>query len=318
MCEEGPQECPDERTYTINADFDEGVLNGVEYDTVPDQLQLIPGEVTTLPVMWIANAGEDTVSRWDTETNKEIARYHTGFGPPANHGAYSGPAPSRTAVDLDGNCYVANRHFDQLPAEVMKILVDDFIDRNGNNVVDTSTDINGDGTITPDEMLPMTDTNGNGLIDQNEITDERVAWVAAVGPNGGLGRCLAIDGDGDIWVGLYTAREFWKVSGADGSILGGPFPAAFNDMTFTPYGALVDRDGILWSATLGSYLVKFDTNTEAVVGAYNHGDFGSNYGIAIGRDDLGVTHVYLGGNGNAYIEFNAATETFSVPAALPH
>lgn len=63
-------------TYTLDADFDEGVLVGVEYDTVHDQLQLslVP---TTYPVMWIANAGEDTVSKWDTDTNKELARYHT-------------------------------------------------------------------------------------------------------------------------------------------------------------------------------------------------------------------------------------------------
>ena len=33
------------RTYTLNADFDEGILNGVQHDTVPDQLQLtVEGE----------------------------------------------------------------------------------------------------------------------------------------------------------------------------------------------------------------------------------------------------------------------------------
>ena len=33
-------------TYTLNDDFDEGTLSGVEYDTVPDQLQLSEQSVT--------------------------------------------------------------------------------------------------------------------------------------------------------------------------------------------------------------------------------------------------------------------------------
>ena len=173
------------RTYTLDADFDEGVLVGVEHQTMHDQLQL-SGEVTTYPIMWIANAGEDTVSKWDTENNIELARYHTWFGPPAAHDAWSGPSPSRTAVDLDGNCYVANRHFDYLPADVIKILADDWIDRNGNGVLDTSYDANSDGTISPSEMLPMTDLNGNGAIDDNEIVDERIAWAVSVGVPRGI------------------------------------------------------------------------------------------------------------------------------------
>ena len=56
-------------TYTLNADFDNGVLFNVNHTVVADQLQLNEQQ-TTYPVMWIANAGEDTVSKWDTSTNK--------------------------------------------------------------------------------------------------------------------------------------------------------------------------------------------------------------------------------------------------------
>lgn len=302
------------KTYTTDADFDSGTLNGLNHDNPNnDQLQ-ISKVVTTLPVMWIANAGEDTVSRWDTSTNKEVARYHTWFGPKGNHSAFAGPAPSRTAVDLDGNCFVANRHFDGRPAVLFKILLDGFVDRNNNNVADTSTDANNDGVIDASEMLPMSDDDFDGVIDDDEIRDERIAWAVRVGGNGGLGRCVAIDGNGDIWVGLFNHLQFWKVDGSTGAILGGPF----STNNRTPYGAAVDRNGILWAATLGRWLLKFDTNTNTFLAEYDLGVFGSNYGIALGRDNVGNTIVYLGSlDGRTHIRFDSATNTFSAPATAP-
>ena len=105
------------KTYTLNADFALGILDGVNYTAVANQLQL-NAEGTTFPIAWIANAGEDTVSKFDTNVNKEVARYRTWFGPAGQAGyfnhlnnAYGGAAPSRTAVDINGNAYVLNRHF---------------------------------------------------------------------------------------------------------------------------------------------------------------------------------------------------------------
>ena len=90
------------KVYTTDADFDLGVLSGVNHDA-PNNNQLQLNKVgTTFPVMWIANAGEDTVSKFDTNLNVEVARYRTWFGPTGQagsrgiHGAYSGPAPSRS------------------------------------------------------------------------------------------------------------------------------------------------------------------------------------------------------------------------------
>ena len=133
---------------------------------------------TTFPIMWVANAGEDTVSKFDTTANIEIARYRTWFGPAGQAGhvphlnnAYGGPAPSRTAVDIQGNAYVLNRWFANRKPVLLKILAEGFIDRNGNGLMDTSN------SPTP---LNMADLNGNGEIDPNEITDERIAWAVPV------------------------------------------------------------------------------------------------------------------------------------------
>ena len=99
-------------TYTTDADFDNGILQSVDHDAPNiNQLQ-VSDTIQTLPVLYVANAGEDTLSRIDTDTDCEVARYRTWFAPPAPHGAFSGPAPSRSAVDVDGNVYVLNRHFE--------------------------------------------------------------------------------------------------------------------------------------------------------------------------------------------------------------
>ncbi|MBI2986410.1 MAG: HYR domain-containing protein [Deltaproteobacteria bacterium] len=294
-------------TYTTNAQFDLGTLDGVNHDAPNnDQLQLnVTG--TTFSVLWVANAGHDTVSKIDTAKPSgyipsggcEVARYRTWFGT-SNHGAWDGPAPSRTAVDIEGNVYVANRHFDGRPAQVMKILAEGGIDRNGNGTIDTSSDANNDCQISASEMAPvMVDSNGNGKIDPNEITDERIAWVVTVGPNNGLGRSLCIGTDGHIWVGLYNARQYWKISAADGSVLAGPVNTTGNQ---TPYGCLVDAQGRLWSAGLSTLLGELNTNTNTWT-ATRSGPR-SNYGIALGNNK-----VYLGSSTHQY---DPATNTFSL------
>lgn len=298
-----------ENTYTLDADFDLGTLVGVEHDTVHDQLQLDENP-STYPLLWIANAGEDTLSKFDTDTGKELARYRTWFGPTI-HGPWEGPAPSRTAVDKEGNVYVANRHFETSYSSVMKVLVDDWIDRNGNGMLDTATDTNDDGTIDASEIMPLTDLNGNGLVDPEEITDERVAWIVKVdGPTNNIdyGRSLAIDNDENLWLGFYNSMTYVKLSSADGSVL-----SSFVDVSpNTPYGSLIDKDGILWGASLSSNLLKLDTNTNTKLDEYYAPD--STYGIAIGNDK-----VYMASqSGNTYVEFDPVTATFSTPAAVKY
>jgi uncharacterized repeat protein (TIGR01451 family) len=297
-------QCIPQKIYTVNADFDEGILNGVEHDTIADQLQLIPGQVTTYPSLWIANAGEDSLSKWDTENNRELARYHTWFGSLGNHGAWTGPAPSRTCVDSDGNCYVANRHFDTYMPDVIKVYTDDWVDRNGNGVLDTSYDANDNGVIESSEMLQMTDLNSNGVIDDNEITDERIAWATQVNGNG-KGRSLAIDLEGNIWLGCYDSYTYYKLDGDTGAILGGPYSVG----SHTPYGALVDKYGYLWGSSLGSNILKLNTSDPTDYTIYS---VPSTYGMALGYDSMENTLVYCGGN-SPFVIFNSSSESYSYP-----
>lgn len=273
-------------SYTLDADFDRGVLFNVNHNAPNNnQLQLNQGSISTFPILWIANAGEDTVSKLDSNTGKEVGRYRTWFGPAGQPGhqshlnsPWSGPAPSRTCVDASGNVYVANRHFDGRPALVMKILSTGGIDRNGNGTIETSSDLNNDGVISGAEILPMGDNNpNNGMINPAEIQDERIAWAVQVGPGGGLGRSLSIGTDGHIWLGLYSSRTYYKISSVDGTVLAGPI----NVTGHSPYGSLVDSSGRLWGASLGNTLLKLETTPPYTPTVYALSGM-NNYGIAIG------------------------------------
>jgi hypothetical protein len=310
------------KVYTLSADFAEGLLFNLNSNAPnSDQLQLNDaGSIQTLPVMYVANAGEDTISKLNTTTNAETARYRSWFGPAGQPGhinhpnnAFSGAAPSRSAVDADGNCYVGNRGF-SAPGSLMKILNSGFIDRNGNGVMDTSVDTNMNNVIDPAEILPMADNNpANGMVDQAEIRDERVAWIVNIAPAGALLRSVSIAPDGAIWVGLYSSRTYQGFSSVTGGAISAPISTASTG--HTPYGSLIFSNGDLYSASLGSVLGKLVTGTGAWT-SFSHA--ASDYGIGIGNDPNNGNSpmVILGGQGiSSFFKFNATTNSFSFPAS---
>ena len=60
--------------------------------------------------LWVANTGDETVTRINTETNEVVGTYDVSVNP---HPDRNDDDPSRTAVDFDGNAWVANRAFDE-------------------------------------------------------------------------------------------------------------------------------------------------------------------------------------------------------------
>jgi hypothetical protein len=302
------------RTYTLDADFALGALDGVNYTDTANQLQL-DRTGTTFPLLWIANAGEDTVSKIDTSRPSteipsggcETARYRTWFNSGV-HGTWNGPAPSRTAVDIEGNVYVANRHFEGRPASVLKILATGGIDRNGNGKIDTSADLNGNCRIDANEIVNLVDTNGNGVLDDAELADERVAWVEQVGAPNGLGRALCIGTQGEIWLGLYNSRQYYRLDPSNGSVVAGPISTG----DVTPYGCLVDQQGRLWSASLTYLLGELDTLTNTWTATRADPQLAPNYGIALGNGK--VYTVYNNGWNRV---FDPATNVFSNLTGTP-
>ena len=239
--------------------------------------------------MWIANDAQGWVSKYDTRTGREVGRYFSvipkdcsnSAGPPCAGGqinqmqASSTWHPSRTALDLYGDMFVANRGIGKQGA-VTKIANDpsSCIDRNGNGTIETSRDINGDGQISTapgdGEMIIPTDY-------ANPATyDECVLFTKAVGgmPGGGevTGRALAISAGaegtaGDVWLGIFNEQRMYKLSSANGELLPvAPGGLNYVQLSFGPYGAIVDRLQRLWVVEPGvAHLALINTLTGALV-----------------------------------------------------
>ncbi|MEC9072256.1 MAG: hypothetical protein VX938_07760, partial [Myxococcota bacterium] len=232
------------------------------------------------PVIWIANSSESTVSRLNTSTGCEEARFYTCGD------------PSRTAVDQDASGFIGCRSGGQL----MKIATQhEFCnDLNGNGVLDTSMDMNGDCKITPDEMVQG---------------DECILWKVTP-PGASALRGAGIDAEGNIWVGASNnPSKLSLLSGETGALI------KQHSIYASPYGLAIDSDGIIWVASRSPNSL---TRVDPDAGEINWWPVptGDAYGVAVdpyGKiwvanmagggvhrfDPVTNTWVHLGGHGNS-------------------
>lgn len=286
--------------------FPPGPLPADTISITPDGVGLNPDgdlilDVTTIEnhYVWPANAGEGTVSKLDSRTGREVARYasvtHASVVDVMGVGAVYPPwgganSPSRTAVDYFGNVWVANRAFGYQPSAT-KIYndVSDCVDRNGNGAIDTSWDANADGVIT--------------LSDPAEFfgeEDECIAFTVVVGSNNGYARAAAIDsgiepGDpGNAWIGIFNEQAFYQLDGHTGALVRRVPPTGA--LGISPYGAAIDSMGRLWAPNGccgNGGIMGIDTVTGAVLTSLivqSGVSCGGSYGIAIDLAD----RVWLG------------------------
>ncbi|MSP59778.1 MAG: hypothetical protein EXR72_05445 [Myxococcales bacterium] len=285
--------------------------------------------------LWAANTGDwqrGTVSKFNSKTVREVARYFTitcNSLKGGNTGACDGKngccamdsypqfqnrqnkmpsgvyqsvslmsnMPSRTAVDFNGDLYVANRAFGG-QSSVTKIANDTSkcVDRNGNGKIETSKDSNGDGVI-------QCDCNGDGMSDDIAsvkakpcqgaqefygLDDECILFTTNTGPANQLGRPLglgpgALDfGPSDAWAGTYSDGRFYRVDGSTGITK----DMAQLPNSCHPYGLVVDSSQYGWAGNLGAGLCYFNTKNTAEVGVARPPNGGSQqgYGITLDRD----------------------------------
>lgn len=167
---------------------------------------------STAPLIWVANSEEGTVSKIDTRTMTEVARYRTGPG---------SPDPSRTTVALNGDVVVVNRG----GASATKI------------------------AANPAECVGPGAGTSTGKGDVRAWGDDKcVLWNTAFAP-GSLARAAAFDAekglDGavstSVWVGLWTSSKVVQLDSKTGKVLGEVDVAPIK-----PYGAAVDANHQVW------------------------------------------------------------------------
>ena len=224
--------------------------------------------------VWVPNSYENTVSRLSATTGQEAARYAVCAD------------PSRTGVDSHGNLWVACRG----DGGVVKIAGNQSacIDLDGDGVVETSSDMNGDGKIDAGELLPSG-------------TDECVLFT--VYPGGATQRALAIDRRDHAWVGEWYGKVLRRLDDDDG---------ATDDeieIPTRPYGMAIDRHGDIWvSGRDGNDLLRVDPETHqlAVFVPGPELDCFDPYGIAVDYDG----RIWLGNwaCGNGVFRFDPELE----------
>ena len=287
-------------TYTSDEDFEKGTLNGLT--NTLNQLQL-GSEMVTFPFIWVPNTDSGTISKVDTRTGRELGRYRTG---PGTNGS-----PSRTTVDLHGNCWVANR----VTGTVIKVALlenGEGIDRNGNGVIDTSRDLNNDGDITGSELLPW--GQDECVLYEVVIIPGREGTFVPGTYSGGYSnypnsgpRSIAVDLRGNVWAGNHDAQRYYTIEGGSARILR---TNILTSVTHNPYGAVVDGNGILWSANLaGSSVLRYDTMSNT----YSNVPMGRQvYGLGLDRSN----HLFVSGWESARhdrLNVLTATRDWSVP-----
>jgi len=177
--------------------------------------------------LWVANSPEATVSKVDTKTGNEVGRYKICSN------------PSRTSVDLNGDVWIGCRG----DGGVAKIIADPKFctDKNGNGVVNTSTDLNGDGKISGGEMVSG---------------DECIKFI--VHPDGKtVARAAGVDKDNHAWMGFWTSKRLRRLEPNAGKVV------ATSQLMCSPYGLVIDQKGIVWVQGAGCGLVRVDPKNPA-------------------------------------------------------
>jgi len=245
------------RTYTANADFDEGSAINVVH-SVPGQLQL-DDTTKPFPFLWVAASARGTIVKIDTETGDVMGEYYSSPDGRARD-------PSRTTVDKNGNVWAGNRaESEGGKGSVVHIGIEEngqCVDRNGNGLIDTSTGL-GDIKAWP---------NTGGVDNDGGVeTAEDECLIHYVRVTGTATRHVSIDANNDLWVGGLGDQDYEKVDGDTGV----PVPGTQFNLGCGGYGGLIDANGILWSAR--NPILRYNTNTltgqclNVVPGAYGMG-----------------------------------------------
>lgn len=290
---------------------------------------------------WLANPeGNGSVSKIDTTTGKEVARYVAAF-PLDGKGKSNGltwkmaHASSRTAVDLNGDVWLANRAFG-ITGSVTKIAnaKADCVDRNGNGKIDTSADTNGNGLIDEGEWIKPADPANP------KQYDECILFSTAIGTAGEptVPRALAIDSGvegeaGAVWVGLWCGMSgtpeyhpecleqgdakggaFVKLSPSTGELLEIAGGKKHVNVPIKPYGAAVDSSNRVWMSHYNhTWTAAVVASTGQVLGPYQAPKDWGGYGVTVQVTKTGKTRVWIANIGRdaAISRFDVETSTWS-------
>ena len=297
----------DVRVYTSGWDFERGVMRGLRCDREAGALELAEKGAVVLPVIWVANTQEGTVSKVDTKTGRELGRYRTGpekyteyrrhlfiaeekiphrwfvVGPPpewhGEYGVFRHPdlkEPLKYKIQLGILSYTTKENVIkeiERPYEVRPEPVAMAVDLERNVWVANR----GDGTVVKVLDRLGCDFNGNGEVDTCEDTNRNGKI------DGGELRAWGEDERvlGGYEVGAFDSEPTVLAVDADNHVwvglhkeerfvkLHGASGEELQavDVWGAPTWAMVDRHGYLWVKDNG--ITKIDTMTGEVAARFD-------------------------------------------------
>ena len=243
-------------TYTTDADFDNGTLVNVNHDAPNNNQLQLNVNAGTFPFIWVALSQRCTIAKINTLTGTILGEYRTMAD------ATPCTESSRTTVALDGSVWVGHRGPTGRVTKVGLVELNNCVDRNANGTIETSTGY-GDVKAWPGNGAPV-----------SAAEDECI--LVHVDTGGSDSRHMSVDAAGNLWVGDRSGGSiFRRYDGSTGALLAGPL-----DFNCGGYGGLIDQAGVIWSATSGGSILRYDT-TQPLSGTNPRCITMNNYGMAI-------------------------------------
>ncbi len=293
----------DEACYVDGWDDDDEFENGGDGDgIIADNGLRLSTTSFNFNDLWIANTADDTVTRINTTTGAVVGTYPVGVNSGRNN-----DNPSRTAVDLDGNAWVANRANSSsgLQGSITKV-------RGGDCVTDCvlfNHNIGGPGGVPRALAVDANNDVWVGLYGERRmyhLNGEDGALIATydIGlPTYGF----AIDREGIIWIATQSGSHGIGAFDTNTNTLIGNWLAPSCANT---YGLAVDSVGNVWAGTWSCNTMirvdraRFDADPREVsFQTIAPPNFTSNRGVAV--DGNGFIWMVSSG-GDRLGQFNSA------------
>ena len=243
------------KSWTLTSDFNEGANVNTNQTSPPDQVQLNLDGIET-PYLWVANSSSGTLARISTETGRVLSI-----------STVPGGSPSRTAVDLNFDCWTGNR---QSNGPIHKYRAADGAYLGSSEHVGVR--VRGIAINAAGEVWASTSEGDNPRTwlkinpEQPPIPGQAFETLTTIGNNyGSYG--IAIDAFGRMfsttaWIGGTRVQRFdadtgaiqqvWQHGGYGGNV----------------YGLTVDIDGNPWGAVWRTpYVLWFNGSYECPDGA---------------------------------------------------
>ena len=200
--------------------------------------------------IWIASYNLQDISKVDTLTMTELARYRTGPGQ---------ENPSRTAVSADGRFVVVNNR-DSGRTTMIAANLADCVDKNGNGMIETSQNKNNLLAWGTDECVRWSIVHP---VAGGHVTGPRgVTWTPG---EWSYDECKYVNPK--VWVGYLAAgnnAHFARVDGVTGMVEETLIAAAWKGSGYAPYGAALDPQFRPWFSSLRGEFIRVNTDQNPI------------------------------------------------------